>query len=364
VGKVGARNAHVAHGGGGGGGLKMQTSARASTPPASDDQEQPSELTENSEFSLGDGSATVSYTSHGNKPQRPPAPLHAHTQPLSLARAASTAGTRRERAGGCLGVPAAGSPESEAIEALDALASTTSGSLSMKVHEDSSQLRQVHAALNLRKLRDSVVIRRTAAKLKQANGEPNSREESASGIPLLPAFSVCLSILQCPFGLLQDNSDLAFECPSDPRAALRPAALFAQETVGRRQDSHAVAGKGGLLSAALLSASHRSSPLHANPMHYGEDCAASKPGRSHESKPPRSDESSLHTQSDDFSPTGHKCSLVCVCFDEISCICFDIISLSCMFKPLLKSFLTCSRDDLIRIPDTHRHSLDMWCDVL
>ena len=364
MGKVGARNADVAHGDGGGGGLKMQTSARASTAPASDDQEQPSELTENSEFSLGDGSATVSYTSHGNKPQRPPAPLHAHTQPLSLARAASTAGTRREGVGGCLGVAARGSPESEAIDALDALASTTSGSLSMKVHEDSSQLRQVHAAVNLRKLRDSVVIRRTAAKLKQANGEPNSREESASGNPLLPFFIVCLCILQCPFGMLQDNFDVAFECPSDPRAALRPAALFAQETLGRRQDSLAGAGKGGLLSDGLLSASHRSSPLHANPMHYGEDCGASKPGRSHESKPPRSDESSLHTQSDDLSPTGHKCSLVCVCFDEISCICFDIISLSCMFKPLLKSFLTCSRDDLIRIPDTHRHSLDMWCDVL
>ena len=310
MGKVGARNADVGHGGSGGGGLKMHTSAPASTAPASDDQEQPSELTENSEFSLGDGSATVSYTSHGNTAQRPPAPLHAHTQPLSLARAASTAGTRREGAGGCLGVPAGGSPESEAIEALDALASTTSGSLSMKVHEDSSQLRQVHAALNLRKLRDSVVIRRTAAKLKQANGEPNSREESASGILLF--FNVCLSILQCPFGLLQNNFDLAFECPSDPRAALRPAALFAQETLGRRQDSHAGAGKGGLLSAALLSASHRSSPLHAKPMHYGEDCGASKHGRSHESKPQRSDESSLHTQSDDLSPTGHKCSLVCM----------------------------------------------------
>ncbi len=321
MGKFGARNADVAHGGGGAGGLKMHTSAGASTAPASDDQEQPSELTENSEFSLGDGSATVSYTSHGNKPQRPPAPLHAHTQPLLLARAASTAGTRREGAGGCLGEAAGGSPESEAIEALDALASTTSGSLSMKVHEDSSQLRQVHAALNLRKLRDSVVIRRTAAKLKQANDEPNSREESASGNPLLPAFNVCLSILQCPFGLLQDNADLAFECRSDPRAALRPAALFAQETLGRRQDSHAGAGKGGLLSA-----SHRSSSLHANPMHYGEDCGASKHGRSHESKPPRSDESSLHTQSDDLSPTGHKCSLVYVCFDEISCLCFDEIS--------------------------------------
>ena len=123
---------------------------------------------------------------------------------------------------------------------FESLASTNSGS----GHErsDSEVQRQQRAALNLRKLRDSVVIRRTAAKLKHPDGG-GSREDSVSE-RLLP---------------------------------LRPAALFAQENSGLRDE-----GEGGAEAARAAAGSAR-----------GEARARAT----------ALEESSLKTQSDETSPT-------------------------------------------------------------
>ena len=69
---------------------------------------------------------------------------------------------------------------------FESLASTNSGSVNEPC--DSEQQRQQKAALNLRKLRDSVVIRRTAAKFKQRE-DGGSREESVADslVPIRPA---------------------------------------------------------------------------------------------------------------------------------------------------------------------------------
>jgi hypothetical protein len=76
---------------------------------------------------------------------------------------------------------------------MDSITSTNSGSLPANAPSDSEQLRQQRAAVNLRKLRDSAVIRRTAAKLKHEQGDdvsPGGSERQSTShqyVPIRPA---------------------------------------------------------------------------------------------------------------------------------------------------------------------------------
>ena len=125
---------------------------------------------------------------------------------------------------------------------FESLASTNSGSVNEP--SDSEQQRQQKAALNLRKLRDSVVIRRTAAKFKQRE-DGESREESVA----------------------------------DSLVPIRPAALFAQENADECGGANANARKAKQTSEV------------------------SKRWMDHRVNSAPMDESSLRTQSEETSPS-------------------------------------------------------------
>jgi len=99
---------------------------------------------------------------------------------------------------------------------MDSITSTNSGSLPANAPSDSEQLRQQRAAVNLRKLRDSAVIRRTAAKLKHEQGDDvsprGSERQSASHqyVPIRPASLFALGHKEIASGV--DGARAGAEC--------------------------------------------------------------------------------------------------------------------------------------------------------
>ena len=174
---------------------------------------------------------------------------------------------------------------------MDSFTSTNSGSLSVNAASDSEQQRQQRAAVNLRKLRDSTVIRRTAAKLKHeqgADGSPEGSERQSASqhyAPIRPA-----SLFPLVHQEMESVGDMARSGVACDQVPCTCTLLRIVVQCGAR---HASAARSHVTRKMTRNILVQRPPLSTTPRNAEHEAEAS----------------SIKTQSEDTSPSGQPRSL-------------------------------------------------------